>query len=416
MKRWMAWLMAVVLMLTMLPAASLAAETATVKGGWLRLRAAASFDSTTIASYYTGTRVTVVARLNKWCQVITPDGRGGYMYSDYLTTGESSQGTGTVTSANGLPVRLRLGPGTGYGVIAKYSVGTKVTILSRGTYWHYVRIGNQTGYMMADYISGGTPGPAPTPAPSAGYTAWVTSANGKAVNLRSTPSKSNKAIGAYRVGTQVTVLEHGAVWDHVRVGTRTGYMMTEFLTTSQSPAVLTGASLSSREPVVGDKLAVKLTPENAAVTCQWYNDAGVLLASGDSYVVLAGDVGHKLRALVTGVGTTTGTVTTGYTSPVKAAPVPTPAPEKKEITGTVQLPTAVKVGVTIAPVVNVNVTDLVYQWYQNGVMVASGSTLTPTADMAGAKLTLIVLANGCTGEVKSGTCLVQSDATTGTDL
>ena len=76
-------------------AAQAASTTATVKGGWLRLRAQPSFDAVTITSYYSGTVVTVLGTSGKWYQVTTPDGRSGYMYGDYLTVNTGSSGGGT---------------------------------------------------------------------------------------------------------------------------------------------------------------------------------------------------------------------------------------------------------------------------------------------------------------------------------
>ena len=74
-----------------------------------------------------------------------------------------------MVSPNGLGVRLRTGPSTAYGVLAVYPVGTSATILSSGTYWHYVRIGNRTGYMMSQFLStGAVP---PTKPETGSYTA-----------------------------------------------------------------------------------------------------------------------------------------------------------------------------------------------------------------------------------------------------
>ena len=200
MKRILAMLLALVLLLGVMPApkAQAGPATATVKGGWLRLRDGASFDAETIASYYTGTRVTVLGTSGAWYHVTAPDGLTGYMYGSYLTVGSSGASeniTAYVTSRNGKGVRLRSGPSTAYGVIGLYSVGTQLTILSSGTYWHYVKIGSQRGYMMAEFVTTKAPGSA------ADYTAYVTSANGRGVNLRQGPSTGYGAIGSYAVGT-----------------------------------------------------------------------------------------------------------------------------------------------------------------------------------------------------------------------
>lgn len=49
------------MLLSVLPATSMAASYATVVGGWLRLRSAPNFSASTITSYYTGTQVEILA-------------------------------------------------------------------------------------------------------------------------------------------------------------------------------------------------------------------------------------------------------------------------------------------------------------------------------------------------------------------
>ncbi len=241
MKRMMAICLALVLLAGIIPApqAEAASLTLTVKGGWLRLRETASFNGDTIASYYTGTKVTVLDALGAWYKVEAPDGRVGYMYGSYLSssgTGSSSTGTSQnitayVTSKNGKGVRMRTGPGTSYGVVRQYSVGTKVTILNAGTYWHYISVGGQKGYMMAEYLTTKAVSPAPD-ADVPEYTAYVTSGNGKSVNLRQGPSTSYGSKGSYAVGTQVTVHGASGSWSYITVNGQKGYMMTKYITTT----------------------------------------------------------------------------------------------------------------------------------------------------------------------------------------
>ena len=155
MKRLTALLLILALALSLLaPLAAQAASyaTATVKGGWLRLRAEPSYWAETISAYYTGTNVTILGGSGSWYHVSTPDGKTGYMHSDYLTiTGSITGGQldentqAYVTSQNGKSVRMRTGPSTSYSTIASYAVGTPVTILISGDDWCKVRIGGLHG-------------------------------------------------------------------------------------------------------------------------------------------------------------------------------------------------------------------------------------------------------------------------------
>ena len=127
---------ALVLICMMIPIGIAAAEkTGTVFGGWLILRSTPSFSGAIKSSYPTGTKVTITGQNGSWYAVKAPDGLTGYMLGNYLRVSGSSTPSGStawVTSANGLNVRLRTGPGTGYSILASYAPGTKCTILSAG--------------------------------------------------------------------------------------------------------------------------------------------------------------------------------------------------------------------------------------------------------------------------------------------
>ena len=64
------------------------------------------------------------------------------------------------------------------------------------------------------------------------YDVYVTSANGKGVKLRSAAYKGNNVIGFYEVGTKGGMITKGSVWSYIQIDGKTGYMMSEFLTTT----------------------------------------------------------------------------------------------------------------------------------------------------------------------------------------
>ncbi len=292
--------------------------TAVVKGGWLRLRAQPSMNSATISAYYTGTVVTILGGSGSWYYVSAPDGNVGYMSSSYLTvTGSITGGqvsaniAAFVTSGNGKPVRMRTGPSTAYDVIASYAVGTPATILISGTDWCKVRINGRTGYMMTEFLT--TSALSTTPPSQAGYTAYVTSANGKPVRLRSYASKSAGVLGTYNVGTKLTVLSYGVTWCKVRTSSQVGYMMTEFITTS-APSVVVSVSLDKTSVWPGETLYASVQPSNANVTYEWLNDRGTLVGRGSAYTVSTTDAGRKLRVRATGKSGTSGSALSGWST------------------------------------------------------------------------------------------------------
>ena len=360
-----------------------AATYATVRGGWLRLRAEPSYQAYVITSYPTGTQVTVLQQLSGWCQVLTPDQRLGYMDSHYLTISGSTPGyvaptypvypvsgdwvnvnrTGYVTSANGKGVRLRRTPNVdAYNVLGLYPVGRRVTVLkTSSTGWSYIRIGTQEGYMMSQFItySGSIVTPVPTRQPYYRYTAYLTTDNGRDIYLRRDASMNFRYIAVYPVGTQVTVLGTENGWTHVIVDGLEGYVQSVYVTTTRPGSVpsyteppypwypdpteapyvdpgtgggtkkggdITSVRLTINKPRVGETVYVVVAPVSAEFTAVWYRDDNVLLTTGNSYTVRSPDRGHVIYVRVTGVGASAGTVVEAMTGTIPSGPAVTPTP------------------------------------------------------------------------------------------
>ena len=274
---------------------ALAAQTGTVHGGWLILRSQPSYNGAVISSYPIGTVVTITGKQGSWYAVTAPDGLKGYMLGDYLYVNGGSQPkpsggtTAYITSANGLNVRLRSGPGTGYSIIAAYAPGTKCTILSSGNNWCRIRIGSYTGYMMTRYLTSNPqpqpqPQPKPQPGPGGQYQVYVTSRNGKGVNLRSGPGKGYASIGFYSVGTSATMISYGSSWSYIYIGNRYGYMMSEFLTTTRPTP-------QPYYPVVGGSYVVSANGRNVNLRVS---------PSTGSQVIAAYPVGTRLNIISRG--------------------------------------------------------------------------------------------------------------------
>ena len=388
MKRFLAVLLVAVMLMSILPATSMAASYATVVGGWLRLRSAPNFNAATITSYYTGTQVQIISSSGGWYKVQTPDGRIGYMYGDYLRVGGSipSEGTAYVTSYNGYGVRLRTGPGTGYRIIRTYAVGTPVTVLERGTYWSRISIGGTVGYMMSQFLHFGSD------YPDDGNVlcyATIWSSNGYGVRLRTGPSKSYSKIGVYSVGTKVAVLQKGAVWDRIRVGSRVGWMMNEFLIYHENNEV-TSVTLNNYMPVVGSVLTMQaVSPSTATVSYEWLV-GGVLKSTNTTYTVDANDVGKTIQLRVTGTGSYKGTVTSAATNAVISNTV---------LTGVTLNTIAPVVGDVMTATLNPAGASVIYAWKVGGYQVSNAATYTVTANDVGKQIELIVTGTG----VYSGT-------------
>lgn len=410
MKRLLAICLAVLLMVSCLPAQHAFAatyQTATVKGGWLRLRAAASFNGQVLGNYFTGTEVTVLGTSGAWYHVRTQSGQEGYMYGAYLTvttsgsTNNQTAGTAAyVVSQNGKGVRLRSGPGTAYGVLGLYDIGTRATILTYGTDWHYIRIGNQTGYMMAAYLSTGsapTAKPTDTPSYGTGYTAYVTSQNGKAVRLRAGRGTEYDVIASYEVGTKVTVLEYAYDWCYISVGANTGYMMTEFLTTKAVGNTVTDVVLSTYTPTVGTRITATVYPAGATVSYQWMDDNGTLLSYASSYTVTSAQQGRRIYLQVTGYGSSTGSVKSSYTAAVAGSNVPNNITSAYQLKGITVSSTKPRVGDTIYASVTPEGASASYAWYSdNGLLLGTGNNYTVQSVAVGHSVYCVAIGTGNT--------------------
>ena len=399
MKRFLAILLTATLLMSMAPAVSMAAQYAVVVGGWLRLRDGASFDHNTITSYYTGTQVEILSQAGDWYRVRTPDGRKGYMYSDYLKMISGSSlpsGTGAawVTSRNGYGVRLRTGPGTGYRIIDVYDVGTPVTILQRGNTWCKIRIGDVVGYMMSQFLTTGSSGSSSSNV--IGY-ATIWSRNGYGVRLRTGPGTGYGKIGVYSVGTTVAILEKGAVWDRIRVGSREGWMMNEFLR-YHNVNEITSVSITPSNPVVGDVMHVQaVTPSNAKMNYQWLVDSQIK-GTGATYTVTAQDVGKSIQLRVTGIGSYCGTVFSAVTSKVVS---------QQQITGVQLSSTLPVVGDTLSVTITPANASVTYAWKVGSAQVSTASTYTVTASDVGKIVEVTVTGtSGFTGVASAATAQV----------
>lgn len=117
----------------------------------LMLREKASQDSKVLGSYKNGTKVQILKKGSTWHEVKV-DGKHGYMMAKYVKL-TSSPKSATLYNPNGNSiVNFRKGPSLSSTVLATYKVGTKVTVLDKGTDWTLVEINGKTGYISTYFL------------------------------------------------------------------------------------------------------------------------------------------------------------------------------------------------------------------------------------------------------------------------
>lgn len=287
--------------LTPAPEPEASEATAYVNSDGVSFRSGPGTGYSVIATYDSGKQVILKGTSGSWSEVIA-DGRTGYIYSSYITTGNSgssaqqptvtptpsavvvpvpevtptptpaasaSQNTGYINAYN---VNMRSGPGSSYQVLACLTKGTQLTINSTAnSYWYSVTVNGTTGYVYSQYITANstgstTPTVTPTPAPAevtptpdtSGAAGYI---SGNSVHFRSGPSSGYTILGTYNYGKQLTIKSYSGDWVQVVIDNRIGYVyktyVSEGSTTGSSGGSTTnpGSSSGSTNGVTGQDVA-----------------------------------------------------------------------------------------------------------------------------------------------------------------
>ena len=202
-----------------------------------------------------GQPVTVIGVSGRWYHISDPT--SGWMLGVYLTrtapSGKSSSSSSSsssavryITSPNGKSVNVRRGPSEkGYGVMISLPVGTKVErISSTDSGWTKISYSGMKGdgYVKTEYLTTKKPAAEPTPksgsssSSTSSKTRYITSPDGKSVNVRRGPSTTAYAVMiSLKVGTKVELLSSSGGWSKIDYSGMkgTGYVKDEYLTATK---------------------------------------------------------------------------------------------------------------------------------------------------------------------------------------
>ena len=244
------------------------------------IREGVAYNSTEVGRLARGAKVTVLTHGKKYDYVKSSIGYG-YVMNGWLSkkkvkaSGNASvpaftpnaNYTAYVTNGSRV-VNLRAEPSTKSAIIMYYPTGTEAYVISHGATWDYIQIGSNTGYMMTRFLTTAKPAPtdAPvTPVPKSGtYTAYVTSDNGKPVNVRKGPGTGHAVKFQAPYGSEIKVLKHDKKWDKIEQNGKVGYMQNKFITLSLPTGYTTPAPGAEFTP---KPTATPFQPYTATVTC-----------------------------------------------------------------------------------------------------------------------------------------------------
>ncbi len=143
----------------------------------------------------------------------------------------------------GTKVNVRMAPDTTSSVITKLS-NSRVSIVDKSNGWYKISFSGKTGWVSSDYIKVLT-------------AKGTINANG--VNFRETASTSGKIIDSLSKGKSVEILDTLSGWHKVKVGSKTGYVVTKFVTATsteqKSSRSTTVSTLSDADSGVADDSA-----------------------------------------------------------------------------------------------------------------------------------------------------------------
>lgn len=177
--------------------------------------------------------------------------------SPWLRENDAAAKTGTVTADS---LRIRTSPNTGGEIIAYYSSGDKVTVVSSLNGWYKIRLSNgETGFVSSQYIkldSGSVPEPEPTPQVRTGYS------TGDSVRIRSAASTSATILTTVNKGQSFKVIgENTNGWYNVELSNGTkGYISAQYV--SFTPPVTTPQTRTGYS--TGDNVRIRSAASTSA--------------------------------------------------------------------------------------------------------------------------------------------------------
>lgn len=247
MRKWIGILLALLLLslCAMAAADSTPLGTAVINGvdsDRVHLREEPSASAQSLGLLFSGTEVYYYTEpTDPWVEV-SLYGKLGYVKSEYLHAGDPSQVVTQTRQAKIAHiaadswVNLRADIGQRAEVYAQLKLGDQVTVLGELAVdggWSAVWAKGMPGFIATEYLSYAD-------------VAYIDGQEADRVHLRASASQTAVSKGLYFTGTQVVCLSStGGTWTKVQIGSETGYIMSEYLTsdavTPQQPtATVTG--------------------------------------------------------------------------------------------------------------------------------------------------------------------------------
>lgn len=253
------------------------------QSGPLNMRRQPTTGSSVVVQIPKGARVGVISQSGEWSQV-SYNGSTGYVMSSYLraeggTTAPDVTGKYARVTTSGGGLNLRETASADARVLLSIPRGEVLEVQSHVNGWAKVSYAGATGYVMDKFLTftDEKPESGGSAAPTA---AWVNTTSG-GLNLREMADPNALVLITIPRYAQVELLIDGDSWCKVRYDRVTGYVMSQFLTTTPPESDsgvryvnTTFGGLNLRELPSADARVLLSIPKGTAVT---------LLAEGEEW-------------------------------------------------------------------------------------------------------------------------------------
>lgn len=207
-----------------------------------------------VSTLRTGTEATVTSTSGSYAKVTVGRLTGWVETSRLVTRKPATPKTATMQTTG--KTTMRVGVSSAAASVSTLAAGTKVTVLESTRTWRAIKVGTTRGWVLASTLG----------AVSSSKTMKTTSS----VNLRASASTSAKVIVTLKKGTKLTVTAKKGSWSKVKVGTRVGWVHSDYLTstsaTSTRTTMTTTVSLNLRASASTSARVITVLAKGTKVT------------------------------------------------------------------------------------------------------------------------------------------------------
>ncbi|GHH98110.1 SH3 domain-containing protein [Neobacillus kokaensis] len=220
-----------------------------VASGSLNMRNGASTSASIIVKLAKGTPVKVYSSSGGWSK-IEVYGKKGYVSSAFL--GDKSQGTNNGSSMSTPKIiikyvninassrlNVRKSTSTSSDIITKLINGTEVKVISESKGWAKIEVNGKQGFVSSEFLVSKISSPKPQPPKKEEQkkaAKYVNVKLGSSLNMRKSASTKASVLIKLARGVKVAVYSEANGWAKIEAYGKTGYVSSDFLTTTKPVA------------------------------------------------------------------------------------------------------------------------------------------------------------------------------------